>query len=81
MAESETLEQLEAQLTVVRWHLDALRCNAADANRGHLESARRAYRQTTEMLPRVSLSGTRRVNLLAQLAQLGERLAQVGGQA
>ncbi len=71
----ESLEQLEAQLTVVRWHLDAVQPDGGDGNRRHLEGARAAFERATELLPRATLLGGRRVRILMELSELRDRMA------
>ena len=71
----ESLEHLEAQLTVVRWHLDAVQPDGGDGNQRHLESARAAFERATVLLPRATLLGSRRVRILMVLSELRDRMA------
>jgi hypothetical protein len=77
MPEDESLECLEAQLTMVRWHLDALRPQASAANRRHLESARQALERASELLSRITVPGSRRVKLLAEVTALRARVQEL----
>ncbi len=74
MQEDEGLRALQAHLTVVRWHLDALRPDAGDGNQRHLAGARFAYERAAALLPGLSLLGRRRIRALEELAELGGRL-------
>jgi hypothetical protein len=70
----ESIEHLEAQLTVVRWHLDALQPDGGDGNQRHLEAAREAFESALELLARATLLGSRRVQVLMELSELRDRM-------
>jgi hypothetical protein len=72
-------EFIESQLKVANWHLDKTADADPQASQYHVASARRAYLTLMELLPTIAVSGTRRVELVTELAALRERL-QVAGE-
>jgi len=72
-----TLEHLKAQVTVVRWHLDAA---AADdeKKRRHLDSATLTYQGALELLAQLALSNDDHAALKKQLTEVEERLRAAG---
>lgn len=87
MEKFRTLEHLKAQVTVVRWHLDAATTlgngdasgNGAKKSR-HLDSASLTYQGAIELLAQLPLSDQDHAALTKQLGELKERL-QAAGQA
>jgi hypothetical protein len=76
-----TLENLKAQLTVVRWHLDAAATLAnGDKKRRHLDSATLTYQGAVELLAELALPEAEEAAATQQLAQLRERLRAAGQQ-
>lgn len=78
MEKFRSLEHLKAQLTVVRWHLDAAALDDDEKKRRHLDSASLTYQGALELLARLALSDDDRVSVTAQLAELAERLRAAG---
>lgn len=73
------LEYLRAQLTVVRWHLDAATTLAnGDKKRQHLDSATLAYQAAAQSLAQLALPEAEQAALTTQLAQLKEGLLAAG---
>lgn len=72
------LDFIESQLTLARERLDRFAGGTADAGTQPLEEALAAYRTAVELLPTLSISGTRRVRLITELATLRDRLASHG---
>lgn len=75
-----TLENLKAQLTVVRWHLDAATLGNGDTKRRHLDSASLTYQGAMELLAQLALPDDEHAAVTRQLAELKERLRAVGQQ-
>lgn len=73
-----SLEHLKAQLTVVRWHLDAAAQGGGDKRRRHLDSASLTYQGAMELLAQVALSDEDKVAITRQLAELKDRLVSAG---
>lgn len=73
-----TLENLKAQVTVVRWHLDAATLGNGDKKRRHLDSASLTYQGAVELLAQLPLSDADKTAITAQLAELKERLRAAG---
>jgi len=70
-----SLEYLRAQVTVVRWHLDAATTlSNGDKKRRHLDSATLTYQGAVELLAQLELPDAERAAFTRQLAELGERL-------
>lgn len=76
-----SIEHLRAQVTVVRWHLDAAALeNGADGQkkRRHLDSACLTYQGALELLAQLALSDEDRAAMTRELAELRERLRALG---
>jgi transposase len=72
------LEHLKAQVTVVRWHLDAATLGNGDKRRRHLDSATLTYQGAKELLAQLALSDADEAEMTQQLAELAERLRAAG---
>jgi hypothetical protein len=76
-----SLEHLKAQLTVVRWHLDAAATLAdGDKRRRHLDSATLTYQGALELLAQLALPDVEHGTATQQLAELKQRLRAAGQQ-
>ncbi|HEY7889270.1 MAG TPA: hypothetical protein VIC29_13700 [Steroidobacteraceae bacterium] len=75
---SKTLERLKAQVTVVRWHLDAAASGTGDEKRRHLDSASLTYQGAVELLAQVPAADEVHVAIKKQIAELKERLRGAG---
>ena len=75
------LEYLKAQITVVRWHLDAAAIGDGDKKRPHLDSGVLTYQGAFELLSQLTLSEEERAAIVKQLADLKERLRAAGQNA
>lgn len=73
------LEHLKAQLTVVRWHLDAASLEKDGKKHRHLDSASLTYQGATELLAQLALSDADKAAITAQLEEL-RGLLQAAGQ-
>ncbi len=73
-----SLEHLKAQLTLVRWHLDAATLDDGEKRRRHLDSANLTYQGALELFAQLPLQDHDRAALRAQLAQLAQRLRAAG---
>jgi hypothetical protein len=74
-----SLENLKAQLTVVRWHLDAAATLAnGDKKRRHLDSASLTYQGAVELVAQLALSDAEHAAVTQQLAELKESLRTAG---
>ena len=73
-----TLEHLKAQVTVVRWHLDAVALGNGEKKRRHLDSASLTYQGAVELLAQLALSDEDHTAVTRQLAELKERLREAG---
>lgn len=73
-----TLEHLKAQMTVVRWHLDAAGLGNGEKKRRHLDSASLTYQGALELLAQLALRDDERAAMTKQLAELKERLRASG---
>ncbi len=78
MEKFRSLEHLKAQLTVVRWHLDAAKLDGGDKKRRHLDSANLTYQGALELLAQLALPDHERAAVKAQLAELADRLRAAG---
>lgn len=78
MEKFRSLEHLKAQVTVVRWHLDAAALEDGEKKRRHLDSAGLTYQCALELLAQLPLSNADHGAITSQLAELGERLRAVG---
>ncbi len=77
MEKFKSLEHLQAQLTVVRWHLDAA-AGGGDKQRRHLDSASLTYQGAVELLAQIALSDEDKAAITRQLAELKKRLRAAG---
>jgi hypothetical protein len=76
-----TLENLKAQLTVVRWHLHAAAALASgEKKRRHLDSASLTYQGAVELLAQLVLRDAEHAAAARQLADLKEGLLAAGQQ-
>jgi hypothetical protein len=74
-----TLENLKAQLTVVRWHLHAAASLAyGDKKRRHLDSASLTYQGALELLAELALPDAEQAAAKKQLADLRDGLLAAG---
>lgn len=78
MQKFRTLEHLKAQVTVVRWHLDAAMLGNGDNRRRHLDSASLTYQGAVALLAQLALSDADHAAIKKQLAELSERLREAG---
>ena len=80
MEKFRTVEHLRAQVTVVRWHLDAaaLENGNGDKKRRHLDSAGLTYQGAVELLGQLPLSDEDHAAIKKQLAELKESLRDAG---
>lgn len=78
MEKFRTLEHLKAQVTVVRWHLDAAALGNGDNRRRHLDSASLTYQGAVELLAQLPLSDTDHAAIKRQLVELKEHLRDAG---
>jgi hypothetical protein len=72
-----SLEHLKAQITVVRWHLDAA-THVNDDKKRHLDSAVLTYQGALELFAQLALQDGERAAIMTQLADLKERLRSAG---
>jgi hypothetical protein len=73
-----SLEHLRAQVTVIRWHLDAAGLEQNGKKGRHLDSATLTYQGALELLTQLALPDAERAAITTQLAELKERLRAVG---
>lgn len=78
MEKFRTLEHLKAQLTVVRWHLDAATLGNGEKKRRHLDSASLTYQGAVELQAQLPLSDEDYAAVTRQLAELRDRLRAAG---
>lgn len=78
MEKFRSLEHLKAQVTVVRWHLDAAALGGGEKKRRHLDSASLTYQGAVELLAQLALSDEDKAAITRQLAELKDRLRAVG---
>lgn len=78
MEKFRSIEHLKAQLTVVRWHLDAAALENGLKRDRHLDSASLTYQGALELLAQLPLAAQERAEITAELARLKERLAEAG---
>ncbi|MGH8295645.1 MAG: hypothetical protein ACRETZ_09135 [Steroidobacteraceae bacterium] len=78
MLKFRTLEHLKAQVTVVRWHLDAAASQSGDKKRRHLDGASLTYQGALELLAQLALFDGDKEAITRQLAELRERLRAAG---
>ena len=72
------LEYLKAQVTVVRWHLDAATLDDGEKRRRHLDSACLTYQGALELLAQLALPNGDGAPIERQLEELRERLRVAG---
>jgi len=73
-----TLEHLKAQMTVVRWHLDAAALGNGEKKLRHLDSAGLTYQGAVELLAQLPLADGEHGAMTKQLEELKERLRSAG---
>ncbi len=73
-----TLEHLKAQVTVVRWHLDAAASEHGEKKLGHLDSAALTYHGAIELLAELALTDEEHSAVTKQLGKLREHLRAAG---
>lgn len=73
-----SLEHLKAQVTVIRWHLDAAALEHDGKKRRHLDGATLTYQGALELLAQLALADDERATITTQLAELKERLRAAG---
>jgi hypothetical protein len=73
-----SLEHLKAQITVVRWHLDAATLDNGDKKQRHLDSAALTYQGALELMAQLALPDEDHAAITKQLADLKERLRAAG---
>lgn len=78
MDKFKSLEHLRAQVTVIRWHLDAAALEQDGKKGRHLDSATLTYQGAMELLAQLALPDTERAAIGKQLADLRERLRVAG---
>ena len=79
MEKFRNLEHLTAQVTVVRWHLDAAAgLESGEKKRRHLDSANLTYQGAMELLAQLALSDADKTMIVGQLAELKDRLRAAG---
>lgn len=78
MEKFRNLEHLKAQVTVIRWHLDAAIAGMGDKKRRHLDSASLTYQGAVELLGQLVLTAQEHATVAKQLADVRERLLAAG---
>lgn len=78
MSDIDDVDFIRSQLTIARWHLEQLSAPESDTEANHLGEARHAYESAVDLLPTLKISGTRRVELVSELAKLRDRLLEAG---
>jgi len=73
-----SLEHLRAQVTVIRWHLDAAALEQDGKKGRHLDGATLTYQGAMELLAQIALPDAERATITKQLAELKERLRAAG---
>lgn len=73
-----TLEHLKAQVTVVRWHLDAVALENGEKKRRHLDSAILNYQGALELMAQLALPAEEHAAISRQLGEIRERLRAAG---
>lgn len=72
------LEHLKAQVTVIRWHLDAATSLNGDKKRRHLDGASITYQGAVELLAQLALPPQEHTAIAKQLTEVRERLLAAG---
>ena len=78
MVKFKSLEHLKAQVTVIRWHLDAAALEHNGKKGRHLDGASLTYQGAMELLAQLTLPDEERAAITKQLAELRERLRAAG---
>lgn len=78
MERFKSLENLKAQVTVVRWHLHAAGLENGEKRLRHLDSASLTYQGAVELVSQLALSNEDHAAITRQLAELKERLREAG---
>ena len=78
MGKFQTFGHLEAQVTVVRWHLDAAALENGEKRRRHLGSAGLTYQGALELLAQLALTDGEHEAVAKQLHEVAERLRALG---
>lgn len=78
MEKFKSLEHLKAQVTVIRWHLDAATLVNGDKRRRHVDGAGITYQGAVELLAQLALPAEEHAAISRQLAELKERLRAEG---
>ena len=79
MEKFKSLEHLKAQVTVVRWHLDAASAHGdSDRRRRHLDGASLTYQGAVELLTKLPLPTDEHAALTRQLEELRDKLRAAG---
>lgn len=78
MEKFRTLEHLKAQVTVVRWHLDAVAFESGEKRRRHLDSAVLNYQGALELMAQLDLADEEHALIKRQLEEIRERLRAAG---
>lgn len=78
MEKFRSLEHLKAQVTVIRWHLDAAALGNGEKKRRHLDGASITYQGAVELLTQLALPADEHAAIAKQLAELRERLRSAG---
>ncbi len=80
MDSAELVQQMESQLNDALRSLSGIPPQDAVVAQRRVTEARRSYDTLTDLLPKVSLSGKRRVDFLSKLADLRNSLIRAGEQ-
>ena len=78
MEKFKSLEHLRAQVTVIRWHLDAAALVNGEKQRRHLDGASITYQGAVELLAQLALPAQEHAAIEKQLAEVKERLRAAG---
>jgi hypothetical protein len=73
-----SLEHLKAQVTVVRWHLDAAASGNGETRRRHLDGASLTYQGAVALLAQLPLPDEAHAAITKQLEGLREQLRAAG---
>lgn len=78
MNDVDDVDFIRSQLTIARWHLEQMAAPDPDRGTDHVREAIHAYQTAIDLLPTLKISGTRRVQLVTELAELRDRLRGAG---
>ena len=78
MEKFKSLEHLKAQVTVIRWHLDAATLVKGDKRRRHLDGASITYQGAVELLEQLALPPQEHAAIVKRLEELKESLRAAG---